>query len=451
MLTKSSEHNPNYLATIVKIENLRKHSNADRLQCANVFANNVITSLNCQVGALYVFFPLESAISPTFLAFTNSYEDKGMNQDNTVKGYFNKAGRVRAIRLRGERSEGYMVPVSELETFAKDVLKKRITFTEEDVGKDFDELFGHRICQKYMVPVKGTQGAKKTKGSLKKYESKLVDGQFRLHYDTEHLKRHMDKISPDDVISISNKVHGTSFVVANVLTKKRMTFIQRLLRKFGVPVVEEEYNMLYASRCVIKNQNFLDSKDTGGFYKEDIWKLAADKLFPFMFHGLSVYGEIVGYTPGGGFIQKDYDYGCEVGQHDIYIYRLTFTSANGHVYELPYNHVVAWANKNGVKAVETYYQGKAKDLYPDIPLNEFWHDEYLSRLIRDYLEKDCHICKNVVPDEGIVLRKDVPNDYQAFKLKSFKFLERETKELDAGKVDTESEQATLSDDDDGNQ
>jgi hypothetical protein len=54
------------------------------------------------------------------------------------------------------------------------------------------------------------------------------------------------------------------------------------------------------------------------------------------------------------------------------------------------------------------------------------------------LEKDCVLCRNNVPDEGIVLRIENPNT-EAFKLKSFRFLQKETKDLDQGVVSMEDE------------
>ena len=441
MFNKTKDHNPNYLASIVKLSDVSKHPNADKLQCVSIFANNIITGLDAKDGDLYVYFPLECAISREFLSYTNSFEDTILNKDTLKKGFFNKHGRVRAINLRGSKSEGYIVPVSVLEDFSNNFLKQKLSINESHVGIDFDEVYGHQICKKYVVRISREQGtSKKTKGNVKKYESRLVEDQFRFHYDTEQLKRNMHKISPNDFIAITNKVHGTSFVVSHVLTKKRLGIMAKIAKKIGVSVVDKEYGMLYSSRCVIKNQNFLDPKDTGGFYGEDVWKLTAEKIFPEMEQGISVYGEIVGFTPSGKYIQKDYDYGCKSGEFDIYIYRVTYTSPNGNVYEFSHNQVKQWCLKRNLKMVEEYYYGKAKDLYPSLNTDEHWHENYLNNLIRDYLEKDCHICKNNVPDEGIVLRKDNIHDFEAFKLKSFRFLKKETEELDKGTVDMETEQ-----------
>ncbi len=48
------------------------------------------------------------------------------------------------------------------------------------------------------------------------------------------------------------------------------------------------------------------------------------------------------------------------------------------------------------------------------------------------------MCAAQVPEEGIVLRKETLFAFESYKLKSFRFLERETKLLDAGTEDLES-------------
>lgn len=448
MFKKSPDHNPNYVASIVLVKNLRKHSNADRLQVCSVFGNNVITGPDTKEDDLVVFFPLECAISPSFLSFTNSFEDKSLNTDIEKKGYFNKHGRVRAIRLRGEKSEGYIVPVAEINRFAA-YLGAKYGITADMAGTDFDTICSEQICKKY-VPATNRQSGeankKKSKGSVKKYETKLVDGQFHFHLDTQHLKRNMFKVSPDDYVSITNKLHGTSFVVSNVLTKKHLSWWQKLLLKFGAPIVETEYGMLYSSRKVIKNKNFLLEGDNGGFYKEDVWKIVADKVFPTLKAGISVYGEIVGYLPSGKAIQQTkqgvvYDYGCKEGELDYYIYRVTYTNASGDVFEYSHKQKEAWCKANGVKMVPIFYYGKAKDMYPEISTDEHWHENVLNKLIEVYLEGDCTICVNTLPAEGVVLEVDFKPEFDAFKLKSFRFLEKETENLDAGNVDIETEES----------
>jgi hypothetical protein len=69
----------NYLAKVHVISSLRKHSNADRLQCTSIDGNNVITGLDAKVGDVYVYFPVECTISKEFLSATNSFRDGVLN------------------------------------------------------------------------------------------------------------------------------------------------------------------------------------------------------------------------------------------------------------------------------------------------------------------------------------------------------------------------------------
>ena len=217
----SEKANHNYLAKVVELTNLRKHENADRLQCVAIDGNNVITGLDAQNGSLYVYFPLESAINKEFLSWGNCFEDKELNQNKEVKGFFNKKGRVRAIRLRGERSEGYIVPVQSVSDWIFIATGKNFKITSEHVNQEFDCIFDIQLCEKYVnrEALKLRNSEKKNQKKVAK-ETKLIDNQFRFHIDTSPLKKCAENIHPNDLISITKKLHGTSFVVSKVLCKK---------------------------------------------------------------------------------------------------------------------------------------------------------------------------------------------------------------------------------------
>lgn len=46
-----------YTGFVVKVEHLRKHSNADRLQVATFFGNDTIVSLDTKIGDIGIYFP----------------------------------------------------------------------------------------------------------------------------------------------------------------------------------------------------------------------------------------------------------------------------------------------------------------------------------------------------------------------------------------------------------
>ena len=426
MFKISETANPNYLAQIVKLDNLRPHPNADRLQISNIQGNSVIVSLDAKEGDVYVYFPLECSINKEFLSWSNSFSDKTLNADKEVAGFFNNKGRVRAVKLRGVPSMGYALPAEKFlawidnDTFVK----------EEWIGKEFDSYDDILVCQKYVNPLilKNQNKANNKKKGKKAVESKLIENQFHFHIDTPQLKKLISNISSEDYISITKKYHGTSAVVSKVLCKKNLNWFEKLLKRLGVNIVDKEYDLVYSSRRVIKNSD-VRGDSAQHFYSSDIWGDAAKYLDSALEPGITLYLEIVGFVKEGGYIQNGYDYGCSPGKFDVYVYRVTHTDCNGIVFEYSPSQVEEYCQRKGIKSVKTLYYGKAKNLF-DLDVHEHWHQNFLLKMIETYLEKDCELCKNKVPDEGIVLRRDIPNQIDVYKLKSFKFLERETKELD---------------------
>ena len=437
-ITISKEANINYLAKVVKLTNIRKHENADRLLCVAIDGNNVITGLTATEGKLYVYFPLECSINSNYLSWSNSYEKKELNQDPEVKGFFGHSGRVRAIRLRGERSEGYIVPVDNISAWIYESTGKDFVFTDKHTNVEFDTINGVKLCEKYVniVQLKKLRENKKNKNQKKvAKETKLIDNQFRFHIDTAQLRRNAHNINPEDYISITNKLHGTSFVVSNVLCKKKLNFFEKVLKKIGVNIVDTHYDLVYSSRKVVKNKGLGNNH----YYGYDLWADIADRLGGVLTEGISLYGEAVGYTNTGAYIQNQYDYGCLPGKFDTYIYRITMTNASGKVFEFSSQQVKQYCQKFGIKTVPEFYYGKAKDLF-DLPLDEHWNESFLEKLSEEYLEKDCDLCVNKVPAEGIVLRRET-FDIDVYKHKSFRFFEHETKQLDSGEIDLETQES----------
>ena len=446
MLKKSETAHANYLSKVVKIEGLRKHSNADRLQCVTIDGFNVITGLDAKDGMLYIYFPAESALNAEYLSWSNSYEDKELNADKEKKGFFNKHGRVRNIKLRGERSEGYIVPVADLATWLSEKTGSKVAFTESDVDNEFDYFDDIKISEKYVnrsaLKQPGLAGSKNQKKVAR--QSKLVEGQFRFHIDTSHLSKNMHNIDPNDLISITNKLHGTSFIVSKILCKKTLSWFEKLLKRIGVPIVDTHYDMVYSSRKVIKNE-YNDISTRQHYYGEDIWGEISKTLEPLVSEGITMYGEAVGYTRGGGYIQAaknglGYDYGCAPGEYKMFIYRITLTNISGKVFEFSAKQVKDYCAKMGLNSVPEFYYGYAKDLFPELSLENHWQENFLQKLSETYLEKDCDICVNKVPGEGIVLRKETL-DIDVFKHKSFRFKAQESELNDSGEVDMETQES----------
>lgn len=440
--------NSNYAAIVVEIKHLIPLEGCNNVQAAIIMGNQVIVSNEVKIGDVGIFFPLECQLMHTYMYENNLYHRSEKNKDVEKKGYFSDNGRVRCQKFRGHKSEGLFMPIESIAEFLEkgDVIS---------IGDEFDELNGTQICRKYVV----RQMQSKRDGSSKvnkhqKKESKLVDNQFRFHEDTSMLYKNLHRINPDDYIHISYKMHGTSGISANILCKKKLNIVEKLLSKLGINIITKKYDNIYASRKVIKNPDL--NPNAQHYYGDDIWGIANNIVFPLLPKGMTAYYEIVGYLPNGGMIQKGYDYGFDMptantpytyGVHfGIFIYRLTNTNPDGKVLELSGKQVQEWCKANGLKAVPELYYGKASDFYDRKILGrkrsvdhlDLWRNTFLEQVKLKYNEKDCYMCNNKVPEEGCVLRIE-KLDIEAYKVKSNAFYELETKLLDKGESNIEDE------------
>lgn len=426
MISISKESNPNYLAKVVELKGLRQHPNADRLQVATIDFQYVITDLYAKDGDVYVYFPLESQINEVFLSATNAFRDSTLNFDKEAKGFFEKNGRVRAVKLRGQKSMGYIVPARVIEEFANVPLL-------DHVGEEFDTIGEYLLCKKFVLK---TREAREARAGKKPRISRLVEGQVRLHVDTENFRKSAFEINPEDLITVTYKTHGTSWWVANVKVKKSLNFFMKLVSKI-LPLETTEYDYVYGSRKVVKNEYETAGKEH--FYDSDIWGEIKDDVKDFIPKGYTLYGEALGYTKSGAEIQKGYDYSCEQGKRRLQVYRITSTNEDGIVHDLSSLQVKEFCERFGLEYVHVFYHGKAKDLFPELDTTNHWHEEFVKKLEVTYNDKDCFMCKNSVPEEGIVIRKETLFEFRSYKLKSFRFYEYETALLDAGQSDIESE------------
>lgn len=454
-LIQSKNANVNYLAKIVKIDNFHKHSDPEvtKLKCCCIDGFNIITGIDSEPG-LYVYFPTACCINPKFLSYANLYRHGELNVDQTKTGMFEDNGRVKAIRLRGELSEGFIIPIVVLENWVMSTVNVELKVEE---GTEFDSIEHDGktfwVNKKYIPKNTRTSGAPGSgnsgKGKQPKGLDKIIENQFRFHYDTVLIKKCPHVLHPNDLISITSKVHGTSGISAYVLCKQELNWKQKIARWLTGEEFDK-YDYLYSSRSVIKNQYYNKSVQ-GGFYGVDVWRYADDVVRPCLSKGMTAYYEIIGFLPNGGYIQKNYDYGYippvgdeayTYGKHfGVQIYRVTITDVSGKVHEFSAREVQLWAQMVGLVPVEQYYYGYAKDLYPDLDPSEHWNENFLSKLANDknfYMECNSPTCDNKVPHEGIVIKIENMKS-EAFKLKCFKFLDGEGKALDKGEVDIESE------------
>lgn len=478
--------NPNYLATICKIEETMPIVGADRLVKTVINGYDIVISKDFNVGDIVVYFPVETCICEKFLSANNLYEYSEAERNSNFKeveelvtkvenasteeegkkyydlakskcGFFNKYGRVRILKLRGQYSQGFIAKVDSLVKYNSDLVNVN---WESLIGKQFNYIGDEEFCWKYIPVIKvnshhgrsdNHQWKKRTK-KLAKFD-RLIPEQFAYHYDTKMLQEHFKEFSPDDDVIISVKCHGTSGIFSNILCNRKLSRWEKIKKFFGFKVLETEYGNVYSSRSVIKNRYI--NPNVGSFYDVDVWGAVNEVISPHIEEGFTIYGEIVGYLPGANkFIQKNHDYGCNPGEWKFMPYRITHTDEFGNKTELDVEEVYEWTinlineNKelaNKIMPITILYNGKFKDLYPDVEINDNWHKNVLERMKNDkttfLMEEKEPMCKNKVPREGIVIRKNGDMFARAWKLKTKAHYSLECKANDNGEVDIEEQES----------
>lgn len=191
-----------YCAYITTIKELRKHSNADRLQCATIFGSNVIVDMSYAAGDRVIYFPVDGQLSVEFANDNNLVRKKDENGNN-IGGYLDPDKRnIKALMLRGEKSDGLVLPII--------VLAKYTDVEKLEDGAQITELNGHLICKKYIPRSNKRRHATGVKVAKNKKEEglKVAYPYFMEHRDTEQLAYNQSAFKPGDTVYLTRKLHG---------------------------------------------------------------------------------------------------------------------------------------------------------------------------------------------------------------------------------------------------
>ena len=448
-ITKSNGFRQEYCGTVVKIGEILPIEGRDRIVKTMVNGLSIVIGKDeFQTGDVAVYCANETQLHELFLHLNSMYEDKELNIDTEKKGYINKHGRVRIVKLGGVPSYGILLNPTSIATFLNEPVAVVSDYLRNHVNEDFDEINGEICCKVYVPPIKASnrQLSKSERRDKKLARFKmLIEGSFRQHYDTAQLAKNMHEFSPSDSVYISNKLHGTSAIFANILTNVPTNWFKRMWRKlFGKNEYDQKYNIVYSSRNVIKNEFINPKQKAGGYYSDDVWGHWAEKLSTYIPKDMCIYCEIVGYTPNGTPIQKGYDYGClptDEVKSKLMVYRMTYEDK-----EMEVNEVIAFGQflKEALRDIiiefPLMFYGTLAELYPEISTAEHWHENVLEALKNEkkfLMEEMEPMCINKVPREGFVIRKAHDPIKEAWKLKTVKFSFREASQMDAGEVDME--------------
>ncbi len=408
-----------YCAYITTIKALRKHSNADRLQCTTIFGNNVIVDLSYKEGQRVIYFPTDGQLGEEFAKEHNLVRAKDENGNN-IGGYLDPNKRnITALKLRGEKSDGLVLPI--------EVLSKYTDVAKLADGEQITVLNGHEICRKY-IPCSSRRNhssSNNVKTKNKKREKvKVSYPYFDEHIDTAQLAYNQNAFKAGDTCYITLKMHGTSARTANTIeiTKKKTPYILKKLFKVKDKEVVN-YNIVSGTRRVTLRDY------EGGWYGSNAFRMKYHDFFKDKLpKGMEIFYEIIGWVDKDTTIMgrcsnklvKDkefskqygdetvFSYGCEVGQNDCYVYRMTMTNPDGYIVELPWEQVQIECEKLGLKCVPTF----EKFIFTT------WED--LMQRVEKYYDGADPVGRTHIR-EGIVVRIDNREKFTAFKHKNFSF------------------------------
>ena len=427
-----------YCGYITRLKNVRHHSNADRLLCGECFGNNVIVNLDYKENQLGVYFPVDGKLSEEFANKHNLLRKTDENGKN-IGGYLDAEKRnIKALKLRGEQSDGLFMPIESLSDF--------VDIATLNEGDTITTLNGVLICEKYIPRTnRRRNGGYNANGKSKRKTKTITYPYFDEHIDTAQLAYNMNAFKADDIIEISLKMHGTSQRTAYTLVKTEKTYpyvIDRIRKLFGIkPKMIERYDYISGTRrCTLEDYD-------GGYYGSNAFrKQHHDKFVGKLHKGEEIFYEIVGFTDNGTpimptvsnkklddkeFIKKYgsdtvFSYGCEPivsidcddVQSDIYVYRMAMTNSDGEVVEYSYDYMKYRCEQMGVKVVPmfTRFIIHAEDLEMD--------NRTAGEIVKDVAE---HYYDGVDPigkthwREGVVVRIVNRPKFTAFKHKNWTF------------------------------
>ncbi len=434
----------NYQALVVKAV-ITPHPNADRLAICSAMGYTILVSKEVRTGDLLLFFEQGTQLSEEFCnAHSLCKKDGGMFDD--------KKRLVKAISLRGVRSEGFCIEASKLGS-GWESLKE---------GDQISTWAGKEICRKYVSEeVKAARTASTGRQQERTSRVHVKRALFPEHESTAHFRRQLSHIPTGSVLYISEKLHGTSHRVGRIsYTEEQARFsmgdwrwksrnASRLIlwankwlrRLFGTK------SRTYFATSHGTRHAFVGTGFTGYYGDKSFRFQATAGLSPY--ENEIWYGEIVGYSGPATPIQKHsagdkkqgkqwgtsihYSYGNKPGECKFYVYRIIKMHETGRWIEYSWPQVERRALETGF-AVAPQLQTILYD----------GDKETLNSIVDGFtngLSPETGIPSRLDPthpSEGVVVRVETPDGRTYWlKHKSWLFGALEGRNLEDGVVDIE--------------
>lgn len=268
--------NVDFKVEVCTIDSVMKHPNADRLSLYLVKGWQVVGSKDqYKVGDKVVYIPVDSVLPPAL-------EAKLFPEDSKIKLH---NSRIRAIKIRQFVSQGMLVDLEQMVNLC--LFKKYPT-----VG---DDLTAETGIKKYEPPTPKFQQGQSSPASKKKQNK-----HFQVYTKFPRIQNYPTMFEPEDVVVITEKIHGTNFRAgwvpfeATSLWKKFLELVK----------LAPKWQFVYGSHYVQLSDKLLYK----GYYEQNVYAkmVSKYKLKERLQKGDVIYGEIY-----GAGIQKGYTYGLK--------------------------------------------------------------------------------------------------------------------------------------------
>jgi RNA ligase (TIGR02306 family) len=195
------------------------HPNAEALELGKVGSYQVVVQKGLYVtGDEVIFAPEKSVLTGQLKAEYEKYLS-GPNKD-----------RVKAVRLRNEISSGIIIP--------KHLVPNFESYT---VGVDISEDLG---ITKYEPPIPVHLA-----GSVTRFEMSHIG-----NHDCEHANVYVNDLVPGERVVITEKVHGSQFILAHEIETEKTIVSSKGMLKAGLSLQDEEGNTYWMAS---KNDNIV--------------------------------------------------------------------------------------------------------------------------------------------------------------------------------------------------
>lgn len=350
------------IVEVCKVDNIRKHPNADRLSVVQVKGWNCIVGLDqYKAGELVVFVPPDSILPQPLIEKYNLE-------------YLKKNGRTGTIKLRGALSQGLILDVPE---------------GKWKEGDDVAEFLG---ITKWQPPEPAFyEPAKRT-------SKKRINPNFQKYTDIENIKHYPDVFQNGDMIRITEKIHGTNsrFGTLPIAIQENANLFEKIsyfVRKY---IFGQKYEFVYGSH----NVQITNHSNRKSFYGSDVWGTIAERynLAKIIPPDYTVYGEIYGESI------QDLTYG--LSGTDFVVFDVMY---NGKF--LDWDGVRHFCYMNNLKHVPQLYVGE----YNDGIIQK--HTSGVSVLDGTQIREGCVVCSLYEENDLTIGRKVLKSISEAYLLR----------------------------------